>query len=74
MRRAILVVVNVASSSARDVTSSLAERAWREVHSASSVAPPPMDFEVVYEQSLVDGARVISRAINQLRCASHPGL
>ena len=67
LRRAILAIINPSTSSAHDVSPSLAERAWREVHAASSMAQPPINFEVVYESSLAAGAHIISRAINLLR-------
>ena len=68
------MIVNPVSSSAHDVSASLAERAWRDVHSGSNVDLPPVAFEVVYEQNMADGARVLSRAINHLRWATHRAL
>ncbi len=67
--RGLLVVVNPAASTAHDVSDSLAARAWRDAHAGSDMEPPPVDFEVVYEQSLADGARAVARAIQSFRCA-----
>ena len=71
--RGLLVVVNPAAATAHDVSGSLAERAWRDVHTASDVEPPPVEFEVAYEQSLADGARAVQRAIQRFRCVSAMG-
>jgi len=65
------VVVNPAASTAHDVSDSLAARAWRDAHAGSDVEPPPVDFDVVYEQTLGDGARAVARAIQSFRCAKH---
>ena len=65
------MVVNPAAATAHDVSDSLAARAWRDAHGNSDMEPPPVDFEVVYEQSLADGARAVARAIQSFRCAAH---
>ena len=65
--RGLLVIVNPAASTAHDVSESLAARAWRDVHAADDVEAPPVDFEVVYEQSLAEGARAVQRAIQSFR-------
>ena len=62
------MVVNPAASTAHDVSDSLAARAWRDAHDGDDGAPP-VDFEVVYEQTLGDGARAVARAIQSFRCA-----
>ncbi len=65
--RGLLVVVNPAASTAHDVSGGLAERAWRDVHAASDVEAPPVEFEVAFEQSLADGARTVQRSIQTFR-------
>ena len=61
------MVINPAASTAHEVSDSLALRAWRDVHASSDVEAPAVDFDVAYEQSLVDGARAVQRAIQTFR-------
>lgn len=76
MRRALLVIVNPTTTTARDISAAAAERVWREACAASPEGPAEglpsgMEFEISYFQSAAEAARAIQRRLGQLRWTPH---
>ena len=75
MCRALLVIVNPTTTTARDISATAAERVWREACAAAqdeSAAgmPSSVEFEVSYVQTGAEAAQAVQRRLLQLRWMS----
>lgn len=73
----VVMSTAAAAAAAKDVHSSLADRAWREAHahltsddSSAAAMAPQCTFDVIYAQGQAEAASILQRQLRSLRYAA----